>query len=223
MTIDINNTQQKLANEVSRRINIVDPQVTSVINTHQAIYKYSNRVIYSDIRNTDLTQYYFNNAPWYYTNRSTDPNWVAQICKLPYRPDSPLPGSNLDIVTAVPVNPVAAGVPNITLYVSGCNIQYYIEIERVTVNPVTHVITYTGDRSTSSGNLPGLYNPISPWLSTYDVDEVRIGLPDNTEPGDRLLIDFYVRGSNIDEDAPGFLGAVALIETPLEDFPSGSY
>lgn len=223
MTIDINNTKQKLANEVSRRVNIVSPQVTSVINTHQAIYKYSNRVIYSDIRNTDLTGYYFNNAPWYYINQSSDSNWVAQICKLPYRPDNPLPGSDLDAVTAAPTNPVAAGTPNITLYVSGCNIQYYIQIERVTVNPVTHVITYTGDKSKYDNNLTGAYNPISPWLSTYDTDEVLIGLPDNTEPGDRLLIDFYVRGSNDDEDSPGFLGAVALWETQLIDFPQNSY
>ena len=223
MTIDINTVKQKLPLEVNQGQLILPSQISGFLNTIQATYKFSNRVIYSDFRNTDLTGYYFNNAPWYYINRSSESNWVGQICKLLYKPVSPLPGSNLDAVTAAPTNPVAAGTPNITLYVSGCNIQYFIQIERVTVNSTTGVITYTGDTSRYDNNLPGVYDPISPWLSTYDTDEVRIGLPDNTVPGDKLLIDFYVRGSNDDEDAPGFLGAVALWETQLEDFPQGSY
>jgi hypothetical protein len=223
MTVDITTVKQKRPVFVSQGQLILPNQVSGLLNSIQAIYKFSNRVIYSDFRNTDLTGYYFNNAPWYYINLSSDSHWVAQISKLLYKPVSPLPGSDLDAVTAVPVNPVAAGTPNITLYVSGCNIQYYIQIERVTVNSTTGVITYTGDISKYSNNLTGAYNPISPWLSTYDTDEVRIGLPNNTVPGDKLLIDFYVRGSNDDEDAPGFLGAVALWETQLFDFPQGSY
>jgi hypothetical protein len=223
MTIDINTVKQKIPLLVNQGQLILPSQVSGFLNSIQAMYKFSNRVIYSDFRNTDLTGYYFNNAPWYYINRSSESNWVGQICKLLYKPVSPLPGSNLDAVTTAPINPVAAGVPNITLYVSGCNIQYFIQIERVTVNSTTGVITYTGDISKYDNNLPGVYDPISPWLSTYDTDEVRIGLPDNTVPGDKLLIDFYVRGSNDDEDAPGFLGAVALWETQLTDFPQGSY
>lgn len=223
MTINISTAKQKLSNSVSRRTNIVASQVSNLINTHQAIYKYSNRVIYSDIRNLDLTGYYFNNAPWYYEPYSEDANWIAQICKLPYRPDDPLPGSNLDSVTSAPTNPVSAGVPNITLYVKGCNLEYFIQIERVTVNSSTGVITYTGDISKYDGTLAGSYNSSFPWLSTYATSEVFIGLPDNTEPGDILLIDFYTRGANIDEDAPGFLGAVALWETKLHDFPQSSY
>jgi hypothetical protein len=223
MTIDINTVKQKIPLLVNQGQLILPSQVSGFLNSIQAMYKFSNRVIYSDFRNTDLTGYYFNNAPWYYINRSSESNWVGQICKLLYKPVSPLPGSNLDAVTTAPINPVAAGVPNITLYVSGCNIQYFIQIERVTVNSTTGVITYTGDTSRYDNNLPGVYDPISPWLSTYDTDEVRIGLPDNTVPGDKLLIDFYVRGSNDDEDAPGFLGAVALWETQLTDFPQGSY
>jgi hypothetical protein len=223
MTIDISTTKQKLADQVSARTNIVASQASNLINTHQAIYKFSNRVIYSDIRNKDLTGYYYGNAPWYYTPFSSDANWVAQICKLPYRVDSPLAGSDISTVTAAPTNPVSAGTPNITLYVEGCNLQYYVQIERVTVNSTTGVITYTGDISKYDGTLAGSYNSSFPWLSTYATSEVFIGLPDNTTTDSILLIDFYCRGANVDEDNEGFLSAVAFIETPVTDFPSGSY
>jgi hypothetical protein len=223
MTINISTVKQQRPTNVGSGISIIAKQYESLLNSEQACYKYSNRVIYTDFRNKDLTGYYYGNAPWYYPPYEDDSNWVAQVTKLPYRPNSPLPGSNVNLVTSVPVNPVSAGVPNLTLYIEGCNLQFFIQIERVTVDSSTGAITYTGDGSRYSQILVGAYNAGSPWLSTYSNFEVRIGLPENTTSEDLLLIDIYTRGSDEDESSPGFLSTIALWESQFSNFPDGNF
>lgn len=231
MTINITTVQQKLPLPVTRGQTILPNQISRSLNTGQAIYKFANRVLYSDLRDKDQTGLYFNNAPWYYDAYDTDDNWVSQVVKLPYRPCSPLPGSNLN-TSAAPVggwlNPVAAGDPSLTLYVEGCNLEYAIQIEVVTFNPVTGVVTYGAvTPSVYVNGLIGAYNVGSPWLSVYATDEVRIGLPDTTTDESLVLIDFYCRAARTaiggNSTIPGFLGAVAIWDTPFDDFPSGSY
>jgi hypothetical protein len=206
-------------------------QVRTSLNTAQAIYKFANRVVYSDIREKGLTGYYYNNAPWYCDSFDFDDNWIGQVIKLPYRPSSPLPGSDLNTSTA-PVlgwtNPVAAGDPSLTFYVEGCNVEYYINISIATFVAATGVITYLPIPSSRYTNvLAGAYVPATPWTSTYAVDQVQIGLPDTTTDNSFLLIDFYWRGAQTvaggNSADPGFIGALAIWDTPFSDFPAGSY
>jgi hypothetical protein len=231
MAINIANVKQKLPIKVVEGGFILPSQVSSTLNTAQAIYKFANRVVYSDIREKGLTGYYFNNAPWYCDSYITDDNWMGQVVKLPYRPCSPLPGSNINTSVAPPggwVNPVLFGDPSLTFYIEGCNIEYFVQIQLATFNPTTGVITYPAVPVSKYTNvLPGTYDPVSPWLSIYDTDQVQIGLPDGTTDDSLLLIDFYWRGAQtIDGGAtafPGFVGAFAIWDTPFSDFPAGSY
>ena len=231
MAINIANVAQKVPTPAIEGAFIIPEQLSSSLNTAQAIYKFANRVIYSDIREKGLTGYYYNNAPWYYDNYNFDDNWIGQVIKLPYRPCSPLPGSNVNTSNAPPggwVNPVGAGDPSLTFYIEGCNIEYYVNISIATFVPSTGVITYLATpRSFYSNTLAGVYVPATPWTSTYAVDQVQIGLPDGTTDDSFLLIDFYWRGAQTadggDSTKPGFVGAFAIWETPLSDFPAGSY
>lgn len=231
MAINIANAEQKVPSPAVDNALVLPLQLTSSLNTAQAIYKFANRVVYSDIREKEMTGYYYGNAPWYCRNFTADDNWIAQVAKLPYRPTSPLPGCDLNTSSAPLggwVNPVAAGDPSLTFYIEGCNMEYFIQIELVTFVPSTGAIT-TAPVAVSRyfDVLTGSYNAISPWLSTYDTDQVKIGLPDTTTDDSVLLIDFYWRGAQTGAGGsslePGFLGALGIWDTPFSDFPAGSY
>jgi hypothetical protein len=231
MAIDITTVKAKRPEQAVEGAFILPSQVSSSLNTAQATYKFANRVVYSDIREKGLTGYYFNNAPWYCEPYITDDNWIGQVAKLPYRPCSPLPGSNINTSSA-PIggwtNPVGFGDPSLTFYIEGCNMEYVVQIERVTFNSTTGAITYgLSPVSRYNGVLPGSYDVISPWLSTYDTDQLEIGLPDGTTDDSVLLIDFYWRGARTAiggaSARPGFVGAFAVWDTPFSDFPAGSY
>jgi hypothetical protein len=231
MAINIATVTQKQAISPTEGALILPLQISSSLNTAQAIYKFANRVVYSDIREKGLTGYYFNNAPWYCDSFTADDNWIAQVAKLPYRPTSPLPGSNLNTSAAPPggwINPVGVGDPSLTFYIEGCNIEYFIQVEKVTFFPSTGVVTYGAVPVSKYSNvLPGVYNPVSPWLSTYDTDEVKIGLPDGTTDTSLIFIDFMWRAAQTSAGGnsadPGFVGAFAVWDTPFSDFPAGSY
>ena len=231
MAINIANAEQKIPFPAVDSALILPLQLTSSLNTAQAIYKFANRVVYSDIREKEMTGYYYGNAPWYCANFTADDNWIAQVAKLPYRPTSPLPGSDLNTSAAPPggwTNPVAAGDPSLTFYIEGCNMEYFIQIQLVTFVPSTGAITTAAVAVSRYFNvLTGGYNAISPWLSTYDTDQVEIGLPDTTTDDSVLLIDFYWRGAQTGAGGnsadPGFLGALGIWDTPFSDFPAGSY
>ena len=231
MAINIANVTQKAPQTALEGALILPLQLTSTLNTAQAIYKFANRVVYSDIREKELTGYYYGQAPWYCRNFTADDNWIAQVAKLPYRATSPLPGSNINISVAPPggwVNPVAAGDPSLTFYIEGCNMEYFIQVERVTFIPSTGVLIFgLSPVSKYTNVLVGGYNAISPWLSTYDTDQVQIGLPNVTQDNSLLLIDFYWRGAQTGAGGnsadPGFLGALGIWDTPFSDFPAGSY
>jgi len=231
MAINISTPEQKVPLVVNRDQLILGSQVSSTLNTAQAIYKFANRVVYSDIREKGLTGYYYGNAPWYYDNFTTDNAWISQVAILPYRPSSPLPGSDINTSVAPVlgwVNPVGVGDPSLTFYIEGCNLEYVIQVERVTFNSITGIVNYSiAPVSRYTNVLVGGYNAISPWLSTYDTDQVLIGLPDGTTDDSLLLIDLMCRGastaiggSSLD---PAFLGAFAVVDTPFSDFPAGSY
>jgi hypothetical protein len=231
MTINISTPKQQEPSPVVRSQFIIGDPISTTLNTAQAIYKFANRVVYSDIREKGLTGYYYGNAPWYYDSANTETHWVSQIAKLPYRASSPLPGSDINTSAAPPggwINPVGVGDPSLTFYIEGCNLEYAIQVERVTFNPTTGVVTYGAvPLSRYSNVLPGAYNLGSPWLSTYDVDQVKIGLPDGTTDTSLLLIDFMCRGASTalggNSLFPAFLGAFAIWDTPFSDFPAGSY
>lgn len=231
MAINITNAQQKVPASAVDNAFILPLQLSSSLNTAQAIYKFANRVLYSDIREKELTGYYYGQAPWYCSTYTADDNWISQVVKLPYRPSSPLPGSDLNTSVAPIggwVNPVAAGDPSLTFYIEGCNMEYFLQIQRVTFNSTTGAITYPAVLVSKYTNvLVGGYNAISPWLSTYDTDQVEIGLPNGTTDDSVLLIDFYWRGAQTGAGGssiePGFLGALAIWDTPFSDFPAGSY
>lgn len=231
MAINIATVKQKQTISPTEGGLILPLHVSSSLNTAQATYKFANRVVYSDIREKGLTGYYFNNAPWYYDPYNTEDNWISQVSKLPYRPSSPLPGSGLNTSVAPPggwINPVGVGDPSLTFYIEGCNIEYFIQIERITFVSSTNVVTYGAVPLSKYTNvLPGAYNPVSPWLSTYDTDEIKIGLPDGTTDDSLLLIDFLWRGAQTSAGGnsaqPAFLGAFAVVDTPFSDFPVGSF
>jgi len=231
MAINISTPKQKEPSPIIQGQFITGNKISSTLNTAQAIYKFANRVVYSDIREKGLTQYYYGNAPWYYDVFNIEDNWVSQVAKLPYRPSSPLPGSDINTSSAPIggwINPVGLGDPSLTFYIEGCNLEYVIQVERVTFNPVTGAITYgVAPVSRYNNVLVGGYNAISPWLSTYDTDQVEIGLPDGTTDDSLILIDFLCRGASTSIGGssldPAFLGAFAIWDTPFSDFPAGSY
>lgn len=243
MTINISTVRNTLSPPYGPGRALTADIPSSMMEAYQAEYAFTRTALYSDFRDTFLTGYHYGNAPWYTPPRSTDSNWIGHLVRLWYEVPtkgtnaSPivltLPNSDLDTVAVTPpTNSVpSVGVPALKLLVEGVNLEYYFQIQAVKLGlgPPSNDgfgIDYNGGRSIRYGNLIGSLNILSPWLSTFATFDNRVGLPAHA-PGETdrrfYTLDFYYRGSNDDEDQPGYLTKLAIIEPQFSDFPAGSY
>jgi hypothetical protein len=223
MTLSYSDAKQKLVPPVTSGSFITGSHVQSLLNGQQSQYRFANKVIYFEDRDQLLVGERYGNAPWYTDPRDTDNRWISRIVKLPFYVDSPLPNSNISSVDSAPTNPVASGTPAIGIYVKGINLQVVVKIQRVTVDPVTFAITY-GNSSTWRKLIAGTFDTIDPPSSIWDEVQEFIGLPEDTVPGDLLLLDFIYRSDDEVSDTDfGYLNSIVAFFPSFTDFPDGSF
>lgn len=204
MTISFGSAPSVLVPRLTPGTPIVEGTIRPVVESVNSLYRFSRSILFSDLRDETQEGVYTGFAPWYCDPYSATPPWQSRVFRLPYRPGSPLPGTNTGVKTT-------GGTAKLDFWFRGRNIDAVARISRV----ASRASDFTYTLGTTSANTGQLAGGVS-----FTENIIEVPFPDNCRSGDLFVLDFTWRSANLDEDSEGYLSGLVISEPLFSDWPA---